>query len=87
MGGGRLEGVVPRCLAVIVRMDVDEARRDQSAVRIDHLSRRAGKVADLDDAPVQHGDVGGVGRRSGAVDDGPSLDHGVEHGLPPGDCA
>jgi hypothetical protein len=56
------EGLVPAGLAVVVGVDVDEARREPGAVAGDALARRAGDAADLGDAAVLHADVGGEGR-------------------------
>ena len=52
------EGLVPGGLAVVVGVDVDEARRHPGAAGVDALARRAGDAADLDDAPVPHADIG-----------------------------
>ena len=46
------EGLVPAGLAVVVGVDVDEARRQPGAGGVDALARRAGDAAHLDDAAV-----------------------------------
>ena len=46
------EALVPGRLAVIVRVDVDEARRDDEALGVDLLAARAGDAADRGDAAV-----------------------------------
>ena len=59
---------VPQDLRVVVRVDVDEPRRDDAARRVD-LARRGHAVADLDDPAVGDTDVGAPRRRPGPVDD------------------
>ena len=50
----RHQPVVPRRLAVVVRVDVDEARRDERAVGVDDAAaRRRSTLADGDDAAVR----------------------------------
>ena len=62
--GRRGELGVPRGLAVVVGVDVDEARRDERAVGVDLPARRVPSTcADLGDHPVVDGHVGGAGRR------------------------
>ena len=48
------EAVVPGHLAVIVGVDVDEARRDRQALGVDLLAPGAGDAADRGDAAVLH---------------------------------
>ena len=79
----RREQRVPRDLAVEVRVDVDEAGRDeQRRRRRSSRARRAVDRADLGDDAVGDRDVGGARRRPGAVDDGPALDHEIVHAFP-----
>jgi endonuclease/exonuclease/phosphatase family metal-dependent hydrolase len=66
--GGRREPRVPGGLAVVVRMDVDEARRDQQAAGVDLLSSGRVHRADCDDHAVGDGDVGHARRSAAAVD-------------------
>ena len=49
-------------------MDIDEARRDREALRIDDLLRLAGDAADLGDASVRNGDIDLDRRLARAVD-------------------
>ena len=79
----RREQLVPRGLAVVVRVDVDEARRDERAVGVDLVAGRAVDRADLGDDAVGDGDVGRAGRRARAVDDRPPSDHQIVHPCPP----
>ena len=83
----RRELLVPGGLAVVVGVDVDEAGRDERAVGVDLLAAAAVDRPDLGDDAVGDGDVGGAGRRAGAVDDGaPSDDEVVCGHGPPGRC-
>ena len=69
---------IPGRLAVIVRVDVDEARRDQQALGVDLLVGAAGDLADGRDLAVLHRDVGFVQRRAGAVGNGAATDDEIE---------
>ena len=84
----RREQRVPGDLAVVVGVDVDEARRDQQAVGVDVRRAAASSsspgVADLGDAAVVDGDVGGPGVGTGAVDQRAAADHELVHGVPLG---
>jgi len=71
------ELLVPGGLAVVVRVDVDEARRDEGPVGVDLARARAIDPADGSDDTVSDGDVRGAGRRTGAVDDRATADHQV----------
>jgi hypothetical protein len=66
--------LVPGDLAVVVAVDVDEARRDDRARGVDGARRGAGAVPDGHDAPVAHGHVGPAGGSAGAVDEGSAGD-------------
>ena len=77
-GGGR-QHRVPGRLPVVMRMDIDPARRDQQPVRVDHPPRRPGLAADRNDAVAVDRDIAGKARRAGAVDDGPAPDDDVVH--------
>ena len=57
-------------LRVVVRVDVDEARREHRAVGVDLGLAPLVDPADLGDHLVADGDVGGVRRQAAAVDDG-----------------
>ncbi len=81
--GRGLQRVVPGGLAVVVGVDVHPARRHDGPVGVDDAGRRRRDRADLGDAAVEHADVRGERRSAGPVDDGPALDHDVEHGAPP----
>ena len=69
---------IPEHLRVVVRVDVDEAGRDDVPIGVERPRRRAAHVADLGDAPVAHADVGAPRRRAGAVDDGSAADQEIE---------
>src|SRR5439155_13565643 len=70
--------------AVVVGVDVDDTGRDEQAVGVDRLLRRGtAEVADLGDAAVVDGDVGGPGRGTGAVDDGAGADDEIVHASDP----
>ena len=58
---------IPGGLAVIVGVDVDEARRDQQALGVDLLGALARDLADGGDPAVLDRDVGFANGRAGAV--------------------
>ena len=60
MPARRLQMRIPGRLAVIVGVDVDEARRDQQALGVDLLVGAAGDLADGGDLAVLHRDIGFV---------------------------
>ena len=67
-------------LRVVVRVDVDEARRDGQTVRVDHLGRIdvPSETSDLGDATVTHRDVGREPGSGGSVDDGAAADQQID---------
>ena len=65
-GRGRHERI-PRRLAVIVGVDVDEARRHDQARGIDLAAARAELAANCGDFSVLYGDIGDPARRARAV--------------------
>ena len=67
-------------LRVVVRVDVDEAGRDDEAVGVELARAGPLHVADLDDRAVAHADVGGARGRARPVDDGATADDEVELG-------
>ncbi len=75
----RARGGVPHQLCVVVRVGVDEARRDDAAGGVGDPLRGLVDLADGDDPPVLDADVGLDARCAGAVDDGAALDDLVEH--------
>ena len=75
----RRQFLVPGRLAVVVRVHIDPAGRDQHAVGGDVALRGAGLAADLGDAVAVDRDVAGEGRLAGAVDDGAAADDGIVH--------
>ncbi len=86
----RARGGVPQQLRVVVRVQVDEAGGDHAA---GHVARRGGTGlgrlrTDRDDPAVGDGDVGDLGRRPGAVDDGATDEEQVRAHRPsaPGSC-
>jgi hypothetical protein len=68
---------IPVELHVVVGVDVDEAGRDDEAVRVDDAACVVRDAADRGDSPVAHRDVGGVGGQAGSVDDAAAADHEV----------
>ena len=68
---------IPGGLTVVVRVDVDEPRRDERTVGIDAPSGRPVDLADLDDHTVAHRHVGAARLGAGAVHDGAAGDHQV----------
>ncbi len=79
--GRRLEQRVPRGLAVVVGVDVDEAGRDQQPGRVDGLGGVAGerRPRHRDDRAVLHRHVTDEARVARAVDDGAAGDLDVVH--------
>ena len=73
-GRGR-QPVAPGHLRIVVGVDVDEARRDQLAARVDLLGALGDVSADRGDLAVGDGEVGFVGIAAGAIDDGAVADH------------
>ena len=57
------EVAVPDGLAVVMGVDVDEARRDEPALGVDLLAPRAASRADGGDPAAGDGDIGVEGRR------------------------
>ena len=76
----RRQFLVPCRLAIVVRVHIDPAGRDQHAVGFDVALRGAGLAADLDDAIAVDRDIAGEGRLAGAVDNGAAANDGVVHG-------
>src|SRR5262249_1483208 len=77
---------VPEELAVVVRVQVDEARREGKAAGVDFRRATLGGSADGRDFPARHGEVAAAGRRTGAVDEEGVTNDEVGHGseyLPP----
>ena len=71
---------VPRDLCVVVRVDVDESRRDDQSADVDDAPRRAVEPSDRDDAPVRDREIAGCRRRAAAVADRPAAqDHVGAH--------
>ena len=79
VGGRRLQRVVPRDLAVVVGVEVEEAGRHERTVGVDLLASGLVDHADGDDAAVADPHVTGEGGGTGAVDDGPASDDGIKH--------
>ena len=65
----RARGRVPEQLGVVVRVQVDEARRERLPLCVNGFRGLFVDVADGDDPPVTHADVAATGGRAGAVDD------------------
>ena len=77
MLAGGSEERVPRGLAVVMGVQVDETGRHEQSVGIDDLCAAAGIGVrrDVGDDPVDDAHVGNRARRAGAVDDEPVADH------------
>ena len=75
------EDRVPDRLAVIMRVHIDPARRDQKPGRIDLAPPRPELAADRGDPLAGNRDIAGEARPAGAVDDGPAADDDVVHAL------
>src|SRR5262249_56453735 len=75
---------IPRRLAVVVRVDVDPAGRDDQPARVDLATALAGDVPGGGDAIAVDRDVAGARRRARAVDDGAPAQDEIVHakGLP-----
>ena len=69
MLGRRREDRIPADLRIIVRMNIDETRCDDVALRIDDGSRIAFNLADLRNQPIADRKVRGAAWRARAVDD------------------
>src|SRR5262249_37132217 len=65
---------IPEHLRVVVRVDVDEARRDDLPGRVNGLARGSRWRADRDQAAVPDPEVAAESRRAGAVDERASDD-------------
>src|SRR3954447_21310532 len=76
-----MEPRVPGGLAVVVRVDVDEARRHQAAIGVHLAVCVLVDASDGDDSSVGDADVRGALCRTGPVYERPALDHQVEHGF------
>ncbi len=77
----RARSRVPEQLRVVVRVQVDESRRDDEAVGVDRARRGVVDIADLDDASAHDRDVGAPRRGARPVHHGAVLDEEVEsHG-------
>ena len=81
----RRQAVAPGHLRVVVRVHVDEARRDELAARVDLLGALGDIRPDRRDLAVDHGEIGFIGVSAGAIDDGAVADHqaGRGHAEPP----
>jgi hypothetical protein len=80
--GRRGERRVPRDLPVVVGVDVDEARGDETARGVERLGAVVVDTPDDADPAVVDRHVPGPGRRAGPVDDGAAADHEVVHPAP-----
>ena len=83
MQGRRAEGGVPEGLGVVMGVDVNEARGDQVAGRVDFLDRFPLDRTDAYDTAVLDGDVGSLARAPGTVDHGAVTDDAIQHGVLP----
>ena len=82
MARGGVHVRIPGHLAVIVRVHVDPAGRNDAALCIDDLSRIAReRLADRDDDPILQGNVAGHGVRARTIHEQAISDQRVEHCL------
>ena len=77
---------IPRRLAVVVRVDVDPARREQQSGGIDLAPAGSDAVTDGGDDGAVHGEVGDAPRRPGAIHQRRAPDHEIVHVLSPSSC-
>ncbi len=82
MQAGRRRPTVPVQLGVVVRMRVDEPRRHEQSIGVEHRLGGVADSTDFDDAATIDPDVGHIGRTARAVDDRPAFDYVVKH-VPP----
>ena len=80
----RAQRRVEEDLGVVVRVDVDEAGRDDLSTRIDRSSGGFVDLADCDDSPVTDADGAGSRGCARSVDDGSIADEHVQHRVPLG---
>ena len=83
MPGRRREIRVPGGLTVVMRMDIDEARRDQQSARIDFAAPAANIAADRRDEFAVDRYIGNAPRRTRAVDDRAVADDDIVHAVSP----
>jgi hypothetical protein len=77
---GRRDERIPGGLAVIVGMDVDEARRDDQSGRVDSALRQTELRTNGGNPSVLHGHIGYFAGCAGSVDHGAVSDNEVKHG-------
>src|SRR5262249_24821923 len=77
------EPAVPEELRVVVRVDVDEARRDDRPLRHQRSTRRPVDPPERDDGPVADAEVAPPRRRAGAIDERAAADDEIEVGHVP----
>ena len=75
---GGLHAVGPGGLAVVVGVDVDEARRDEFAAGVDLVGARAGELADRGNAAVADGDVAFAQVVAQAIGERAAANHQIE---------
>src|SRR6185369_6783153 len=75
---GDREHAVPEDLRVVVRVDVDEARRDDESARVERARGGTAEPPDLGDATGSDADVALAARGARAVDQGAAADRQVE---------
>src|SRR6516165_5294064 len=69
--------LAPGHLAVVMGVDVDETRRDQSSLGVDFILTLCGNLSDLGDAAVLDRDIGLEQLVAAAIRDRPAADHEV----------
>ena len=74
---GRRHAVGPGRLAIVVGVNVDEARRDQRPCRVDLSTTTAGDLADRSDNALVDGHIRRTLRGTGTVDDRTTTYHQI----------
>ena len=74
---------VPEDLGIHMRVPIDETRRHDVTFGVDLGATTFGDPPDGGDPIPHHADIGAVGPKSGAIDDGPASDHDVIGHLTP----
>src|SRR6516165_9778533 len=69
--------LTPGDLAVVMRVDVDKARRDQLAARVDFVAALARNLTDLADSSVPDRDIGLEQIAAASIGNGTAADHKV----------
>ena len=76
---------IPDCLAVVVGVDIDKARRDDLSTSVDFLGTFCQDMPDFGYFSVGQRDISFIGSTAGSIDDGAVADDDIwlAHGLLP----